>query len=254
MLQSILRLPEYRDYCDKQGHAESETEMSDLEVNEPQLFDVSKKTTRTKAKKYKGRVLTREAQPTFKVKKVKLRVQQPAGVPHIPSRIADQEQQEDDCLQVPAGQTSFHPRVFQGTPRRPSIISAGPDSSSPSELVQRINRKVSMFQVNVPERGYVITPSQNPKRRVIFEEPQYTDNCEYPMVNRTYELVRKNPVAPMWSELHLGDDQQLPMCTGEPMEPSGSEMAEGLNYLQDLDSLFDDMDVEMRMNEDNTGK
>lgn len=256
MLQSILQLPEYQGYCDKQGRVESETEMSDLEVNEPQLFDVSKKTTRTKPKKYRGRVYTRKAQPIFTVKKVKLRVQQPAGVPQIPSRIASQEE-EDDWLQVPAGQTSFHPRVFQSAPQCSSRISSDPDldlSSSPSELVQKINRKVSMFQVNIPERGYVVTPSQNPKRRVVFEEPQYTDNCEYPMVNRTYELVRQNPVAPMWSELHLGDDQRLPMCTGEPMEASGSEIADGFSYLKDLDYLFDDVDVEMGTNEDNTSK
>ena len=257
MLQSILQTPEYQGYCDKLGRAESETEMSDMEVNQPQLFDVLKKTKRTKPKKYKGRVLTRKAQPTFIVKKVRLCVRQPAGIPHIPSRIANQEQQEDDSLEIPAGQTSFHPRVFQGAPQRSSLISSSPNldlSSSPSELVQKVNQKVSMFQVNIPERGYLITPSQNPKRRVVFEEPQYTDNSEYPMVNRTYELVRQNLVAPMWSEPHLGDDQQLPMCTGEPMEASGSEMADGFSYLKDLDSLFDDEDVEMGMNEDNTGK
>ena len=104
-----------------------------------------------------------------------------------------------------------------------------------------------MFQVNIPERGYVIRPSQNPKRRTIFEEPQYTDDGDYPMVNRTYELVRKKTVGPMWSELHPENDQQLPMHTGEPIEPieaNGTEMA----------AVFSYVDFEMDMNEDGTGK
>ncbi len=258
MLQSILRLPEYQGYRDKQEHAESETEMSDLEVNEPQLFDVSKKTTQKRPKKYKGRVHTRKAQPTFKVKRLKLSVEQPADVPPIRSRMANQRQQEIEqethFPQIPAGQTSFPPSVFQGASQRSSIVSIDSNldlSPSPPELVQEANWQVPMFQVDIPERGYNIAPSQTPKGRTKFEESRYSDVGEYPMVNRTRERIRKNWVAPMRSELHLEDDQQLPMRMGEPMEASGSDM---LDYLNDLDDLFSDKDVEMDMNEDNMGK
>ena len=228
--------------------------MSDLELIEPQLFNTLKKTKGKRAKKYKRKVLTRKAQSTFKVKKLKLCV--PAHAPPIASKITNQKQ-EHHFVQVQDGETSFHPSVFQGAPRRSSLISIGSDhdlSPGTSNLVQGNTRQVSMFQVNIPERGYVIAPSQNPKRRTIFEEPEYTNDGDYPMVTRTYELVRKNVVAPMWSELHVEDDQQLPMRTGEPMEANNTETAEMLSYLKDdPDDLFDDMDFEMHMNEDSTG-
>jgi len=237
--------------------------MSDLEVDEPQLFDISKKTKRKRSKGYKKKVPTKKAQTTSKAKMLKLCIQQPAGVPPIPSTIANQKQQEHHFVRVPAGQASFHPSVFQDAPHCSSLISIGPSldlSSNASELVQPNNRQVLMFQVNIPERGYHITPSQNPKRRTIFEEPQYTDDSEYPMVNRTYELVRNNLVAPTWSELRLEDhparhDQQLPIHTGETVESNDSEMAEVLSYLKDdPDDLFDDAHFEMDMNEGSTGK
>ena len=112
-------------------------------------------------------------------------------------------------------------------------------------------------------RGFHVTPSQNPKRRTIFEEPQYTDDGDFPMVNRTSELVRKNPAAPTWSELPREDDlarydQQLPTHTEEPMEGVDSEVAEVaevLSYLNnDPDDLFDDIHFEVDMNVDGTGK
>lgn len=227
--------------------------MSDLEVNEPQLFDILKKTKGKRAKKYKRRGLTRKAQSTLKVKKLKLCV--PARALPIPSKVANQNQ-EHHFVQVQDGGTSFPPSFFQGVPQR-SLITNGSNldlSSSTSNLVQGNNRRVSMFQVNIPERGYVITPSQDPKRRTIFEEPEYTDDGDFPMVTRTYELVRKNVVAPMWSEVHFEDDQQLPMRTGEPMEANNPETAEVLGYLKDdLDDLFDDMDFGMDMNEGSMG-
>lgn len=249
MVQSILRLPEYQGYRDELGHAESETEMSDLEVNEPQLFDGLKKTTRKWPKKYKGRVHTRKAQPTSKVKKLTLRNEPAVGVPSIRSRMAMQKQQESEQEShdhFPAGQTSFPPRVFQGAQQRSSIGSNLDHSSSASELVQEANRR--SFQATIPERGYNIAPSQNPKRSTKFEHPKYLDVGEYPMVNRTSERIRNNLGAPMGSELHLEDDQQSPMRTGEPIEASDSEMFDYLKY-----DLFGD-EVEMGMNEDNTGK
>jgi hypothetical protein len=237
--------------------------MSDLEVDEPQLFDILKKAKGRRPKRFRGRVPTRKVQTTFKVKRLKLRIQRPAGVPPEPSNVANQKQQEYHFVQVPAGQTSYHPSVFQGASQRSSLNSVGsyldPLSSTP-ESVQASNRQVSVFQVNIPERGYHITSSQNPKRRTIFEEPQYTDDGYYPMVNRTYELVRKNAVAPMWSRLQPEDDparhgQQLPMNTGEAMEANEFEMAEVLDYLKDSpDDPFDDMHFEMDTNEDGTSK
>ena len=264
ILEGILQSPEYQEYHDKTGHVESETEMSDLEVDVPKPFNALKKVKGKRPKKYKSRerVLTRKARSTSKVKRLKLCVQQPAGIPPILSNTANQEQQEHHF--VPATQASFPPSVFQGTPLRGSRIPIGPDfsvSSSASELMQANNRRVSMFQVNIPERGYHVAPSQNPKRRTIFEEPQYTDNGDFPMVNRTYELVRKNLVAPMWSELPLEDDlprhdQQLPTHTEESMEADGCpEMAEALSYLKDdPDDLFGDAHLEMDMDVDSTGK
>ena len=261
MVQGILRLPEYQGYCDELGHAESETEMSDLEVNEPQLFDVLKKTTRKRPKRYKGKVHTRKAQPKSKVKKLTLRNEQAAGVSPIRSRMANPNQQESEqethFLPVPAGQTSFPPGVFQGAQQPSSLISVGPNldvSSSVSELVEKANWKAPVFSVNIPERFWGISPSREPKNKTKYEESRYTDGGEYPMVNRTHERLRKNQVAPIWSKphpedgpiwskLHLEDDRQL----REPMETSDFEM---LNYLED--DLFGD--VEMGMNEDNTGK
>lgn len=82
------------------------------------------------------------------------------------------------------------------------------------------------------------------------------------MVNRTYELVRKNLVAPTWSELPFEGDiachgQQLPTNTEETMEAVDSEMTELLNDLKDdaNDPLFDDIEhFDMDMNVDGTGR
>lgn len=79
------------------------------------------------------------------------------------------------------------------------------------------------------------------------------------MVNRTYELVRKNLVAPTWSELPFEDDlachgQQLPTNTEETMEAVDSEMTELLNDDAN-DPLFDDMEhFDMDINVDSTGR
>jgi hypothetical protein len=167
--------------------------MSDLEVSEPQLFAIFKKAKGKRAKKYRRPVLPRNRQSTFKVKKLKLRIQQ-AGPP-IP-------QQEDH----------FFP---EGTSLHPSMLHC---SSS-------LNQPVTMFRVNIPAYGYTIKPSQNPRGQVVYEEPIYTNSFQYPLVNRTHEAVWKNTVPPMWGERHLEDERQ----SGEPIEASGSEM---LSYLR----------------------
>lgn len=232
--------------------------MSDLEVDQPQLFDILRKANGRRPKRYKGRVPARKARFTPKVKKLKLSIRQPAAVQPTPSDTADQGQRDLHFV----AQSSFHPRVFQGAPRS-SLSSIGPNfnpSSSTSELVRANNHQVAMFQVNIPARGYHITPSQNPKRRTIFEEPLYTNDGDFPMVNRTSELVRKNLVAPMWSELSVEDDlarhgQQFPTHTEEAMEVVDSKKVEVRNDLKDdRDILLDDEHCEMDMNIDSTGR
>lgn len=254
MLQDILQSPEYQEYRDELGHVESEADMSDLEVNEPQLFNTLKKAKRKHTKRSKGRRLTRKVQPAPKVKRLKLRIQQPASIPTTLS---------NDHHLAPAAQASFPPSIFQGPPLRSSLPSIGPSpnlSSSVSELAHANKHQVSMFQVNIPERGYHITPSQNPKRRTIFEAPQYTDNGNFSIVNRTYELVQKNVVPPTWSALPLENDlashdQQLPAHSEEPTELFDSEMAEVASYLLDeADDLFFGANFDVDMNEDGASK
>ena len=78
------------------------------------------------------------------------------------------------------------------------------------------------------------------------------------MVTRTYELVRKNVVAPTWSELPFEDDlarhshQQLPTDTEETMEAVDSEMAEVVNDLKDDADDPIDEESAMIMNVDST--
>lgn len=251
MLQDILQSPEYQEYRDEHGHVESDTDMSDLEVNELQLFKKLKKAKRKQTKRSKGRPPTRKVQLASRVKRLKLRVQQPASTPTVLS---------DAHHLASAARASFLPSVFQ---LRSSLTSIGPNpslSSSVSESVHANNHQAPMFQVNIPERGYHITPSQNPKRRTIFELPQYTDNGNFSIVNRTNELVQKNMVAPIWSDLPFENDlashdQQLPTRLEEPTEAVDSEMAEVLSYLlDDADDVFSDANLDMDMNEDGAGK
>jgi hypothetical protein len=253
-LRRILRSTEYQQYRNKHGHIESETEMTDLEVDEPQLFNMLKKATRKRQKRHRRRVPARKVQSISKIKQLKLRVQQPASMCF--------HQSSQTLLTKKVRRVTLCSSNSNVVPSavRPFLISNGFNlnpSSSASELAQINHRPASMFRVDIPARGYHITASQNPKRRTIFEEPQYTDDGDFPMVTRTSELVRKNLVGPLWRELSLErdivhHDRQPSTQTEDPMDEVDSEMAEVLSYLKtDSDDLFDDILVAMA---DGTGE